>query len=207
MKKFTALLAIVFSGFLLSWTFRYQLTVDEELIRITNEYQTYSLYNTMDHWTIAFCEPYVAPGIRGDTLHMSHADSKKSPHGDKIYKLYVKDEAAYSNRLDKQPEGQVLIKEVWNVRPVMSADSVTNGQLNALRSMKDGWYYLPTTRKALYIMYKTKPSKENDEGWWYGIVDIEQGAENAKVIESMKINRCIKCHQQNKVDRIFGDPY
>lgn len=43
-------------------------------------------------------------------------------------------------------------------------------------------------------MYKTKQSHENDEGWWYGIVDIEKGIEKAEVIGSMNINCCIKCH-------------
>jgi hypothetical protein len=88
----------------------------------------------------------------------------------------------------------------------MDNDSVTRNLIPAMLSMKDRWYYTPTTRHSLYIMYKTKPTKENDEGWIYGIVNIEKGVEKAVVIESMKINRCIKCHQQNKVDRIFGSP-
>ncbi len=206
MKKLVVLLFIIFSVFLLSWTFYHQPSVNDELIRISKEYQTYGLYNSMDYWTITYCEPYYGPGVRGDTLHMSLADEKKSPHGNKLYKLYVKDKEAYRKNFEKQPEGQVLIKEVWNVRPVSTMDSVNNNLLPYKLSFNDHWYYTPTTRKQLFIMYKTQPSSENDEGWWYGIVDIEKGVENAKVIESMKINRCIKCHQQNKTDRIFGDP-
>lgn len=205
MKKLTVSLVLVSCILLLSMTIRTP-NVNDELLCISREYQSYNLYNSLHYWTLAYCEPMTLAYDQEDTLHMSKADPKKSPHGDRLYKLYVKDLEAYRTSWEKQPEGQVLIKEVWNVRPVMDSDSALNNKVVNKRSMKDHWFYTPTTRKALYIMYKTAPSEENDEGWWYGIVDIESGVENAKVIESMKINRCIKCHQQNKTDRIFGMP-
>ena len=204
MKKFFFTLCCILSVFLISFAYKHY-TVNDELLKITREYRNYTLYNSKDYWTIAYCEPYYGPGDRGDTLHMSTADVKKSPHGDKLYKLYVKDLAAYRNEFEKQPEGQVLIKEVWNVRRV-SGDSVLHEQVVGKRSFNDGLFYASTIRKELYIMYKTTPSEENDEGWWYGIVNIEQGTEKATVIESMKINRCVKCHAENKHDRIFGSP-
>jgi hypothetical protein len=205
MKKLATAFLLILSVFLLSMTLR-RSGVDDELLRISNEYTSYSLYNTQNYWTIALCEPHIDMGSRGDTLHISLAEPKKSPHGDKLYKLYVKDEMAYTNQLEKQPVGQVIIKEVWNVRPVLDVDSATQDLVPAMRSMNDGRFYTPTTRKTLFIMYKTQPSEENDEGWWYGIVDIEKGVEHAQVLESKKINRCIQCHQQNKIDRIFGSP-
>jgi hypothetical protein len=205
MKKLFTSFLLILSVFLLSMTLR-SVDVNNELLRISKEYTSYALYNTQNYWTITLCEPYIDMGSKGDTLHMSLADPKKSPHGDKLYKLYVKDEKAYTNNLDKQPLGQVIIKEVWNVRTVLSADSISNDLIPTMRSMNDGRFYTPSTRKTLFIMYKTQPSEENDEGWIYGIVDIEKGIEQAQVLESMKINRCIKCHQQNKIDRIFGSP-
>jgi hypothetical protein len=214
MKKFLVFVSIILSIALTSMISK-KFTVDEELLRISNEYRTYQLYDSQAHWTYSYCEPMTTP-YKGDTLHMSFADPKKSPHGNSLYKLYVKDEKAYATHGAVQPEGQVLIKEVWNVRMLSyENDTVKNKTawnrdttitVPVYLNPNDHQYYTPTTRKQLFIMYKVKPSKENDEGWWYGIVDIEQGVEKSSVIESMKINRCVKCHAVNKYDRIFGDP-
>jgi len=206
MKKILVFLFLILSIALLSMAIRTN-PVDEELLKIAKEYRTYSLYNNENYWTLELCAPMRFPSQEGDSLHISAADPDKSPHGNKLYKLYVKDLKAYERHWEKQPEGQVLIKEVWNTRIVLDEDSVDKGKVVAKRSLIDREFYTTTTRKELYVMYKTKPSEENDEGWWYGIIDIEQGTDKAKVIESMKINRCIKCHQQNKADRIFGNPY
>ena len=213
-KKLAFSLILVATLFMLSMSVR-RSTVDGELLRIAQEYQTYSLYDANANWTYSFCEPMTNP-YKGDTMHMSFADPKKSPHGNLIYKLYVKNPEVY-NSFKVQPEGQVLIKEVWNVRKLdRENDTVVNKNSHNPDSTKtiplylninDREYYTPTTRKQLFIMYKTKPSKENDKGWWYGIVDIEQGIKKATVIESMKINRCVQCHQYNKTDRIFGATY
>jgi len=210
-KKLTVSLLIVSCILLLSMTIRTP-TVDQELLRISQEYQTYTLYDANANWTYSFCEPMTNP-FKGDTMHMSFADPKKSPHGNLIYKLYVKDISTYNAGI-VQPEGQVLIKEVWNVRKLdYENDTVVNKRSHNPDSTKfiplylninDREYYTPTTRKQLFIMYKVKPSKDNDQGWWYGIVDIEKGVGEAKVLESMKINRCVQCHQYNKTDRIFG---
>lgn len=206
MKKWITI-ALVLSGMFL-WSFTVKVfTVDEELLKIAKEYRTYNLYNGNLTWTIALCEPYSPPYMAIDSLQISRANSEKSPHGDKLYKLYIKYPEAYTQRINPQPDGQVLIKEVWNVKEVdCDNDSVKNGLMAAKMSMITHRCYTTDTRKQLFIMYKTTPSKENDKGWWYGIVDIENGAENATVIESMKINRCVKCHQETKYDRIFG-PY
>src|SRR5687768_4775163 len=111
-KKLTVSLLIVSCILLLSMTIRTP-TVDQELLRISQEYQTYTLYDANANWTYSFCEPMTNP-FKGDTMHMSFADPKKSPHGNLIYKLYVKDISTYNAGI-VQPEGQVLIKEVWNV--------------------------------------------------------------------------------------------
>jgi hypothetical protein len=211
MKKILFFLVIMVAVFFLSLSFR-TLTVDDELIRISQEYNTYTLYSSSEDpnspnykWAISLCEPMYSHGVYGDTLHISAPGENKSPHGNKLYKLYIKDWEAYSKKTGPQPEGQVLIKEVWNVRAVdFDNDSIGNYTLPVMRSLNDGLMYTPTTRKQLFIMYKTAATQENDNGWWYGIVDIEKGAEKATVIESMKINRCVKCHAETKYDRIFG---
>ncbi len=211
MQKLTISLAIITAISLLSMTLQTP-TVDQELIKIAQEYETYTLYDANANFTYVFCEPMTNP-FKGDTMHISYADPKKSPHGNLLYKLYVKDIDVY-NATKVQPEGQVVIKEVWNTRRLdRDNDTVVNmlshtpdstKHLPIYLSFNDREYYTPVNRKQLFIMYKTKSSDENDKGWWYGIVDIEKGTEKAKVIESMKINRCIQCHQYNKTDRIFG---
>jgi hypothetical protein len=179
-------------------------TVDDELLKVGREYRSYPLYNTHDYWTLTLCAPYYGPGMVEDTLHISQAPMK-SPHGNNLYKLYVKDKEAYHKKLDEQPVGQVVIKEVWSVREVaFDNDSIKENTLAVMRSFNDGKYYTPSSRKQLFIMYKTKPAKGNADGWWYGIVDMEKGTDHMRVIESMKINRCMKCHEEAKKDRMLG---
>jgi hypothetical protein len=155
-------------------------------------------------WTIALCA-YINEDLMGyhfakDSVCFSRVDNLKSLHGNKLYMLYVKDKESYFNNLKmKQPIGQTIIKETWNVKEV---DSSSNMLKN--RNLNDGKWYSPTTVSQLFIMYKELPSSENDNGWVYGIVDIEKGSEGIKVLTSGKLSNCISCHKDTKYDRIFG---
>jgi hypothetical protein len=138
-----------------------------------------------------------------DSLFISKADSIKSLHGDKLYKLYVKDAESYNNGHGKQqPIGQVLVKETYNVEEV-SKDKIAKNEF-IIQSKKNAKWYKPTTISELFIMYKEKESLANDKGWVYGIIDMEGKKKNPVVLSNGKISSCISCHKETKYDRIFG---
>jgi carboxylesterase type B len=189
---------------------------DEQLIEIAGEYQSYkqevdfSRYvkdSSVYEWTIALCSD-VGGGskqfkyeFKHDSTFISNADAKYAPHGNKLYKLFIKDRSSYGNITLTQPVGQTLVKETWNVEEVHK-DSV-GLFYDAKQSKNDSKWYRPTTVSQLFIMFKEEPDETNDEGWIYGIVDIENGGP-PKVLDQGKISSCIGCHKNTKYDRLFG---
>lgn len=184
------------------------------LKQIVEEYKSYSLYQDSSkkdtatlQWTIALC---AAPATGNkqllqhiDSFYHSKADPVLSPHGNKLYKLYIKDSVAYFDHLiKKQPLGQVLVKETWNTRPV-SGDSLSRTAI-AMQNRNDGKWYVPTTVSELFIMYKEKERPGNDKGWVYAIVNLERKKQKPEVITTGKISTCMSCHKATKYDRLFG---
>lgn len=176
----------------------------EKLIQIAKEYKQYSLYNNgEDKWTIQMCAPH-SQTTKIDDYHFSRTKATHSPHGDKLYKLFVKYINPYQDTMVKnQPLGQVLVKETWKVKEV-NKDSAQLAGLSIKQSKNDGKWYTPTTVSELFIMYKEKTNNTNDQGWVYGIVNLEKPEKNAAVLSSGKISTCISCHQETKYDRMFG---
>lgn len=197
-------------------TFGFVLTRNSEgkLIEIASNYKTYSqdvnvrivvTDSSKYKWTIALCT-YKGEDIMGyhheiDSTFISSANDSISPHGNKLYKLFVKDQKSYDYIFNEQPIGQTLVKETWNVRRI-SNDSVSSFK-DAVKSKKDNNWYVPTKVSQLFIMFKEEPSEINDKGWVYGIVDLE-GTQKPKVLDQGKISSCISCHQGTKYDRLFG---
>jgi hypothetical protein len=189
---------------------------DEMLLKIAKEYKKYEVTKKPEivvtdsakyKWTVALCTRPKNFDMgwhwRQDSLFMSKTTSEKSPHGDKLYKLYVKYYKSYRDYINfRQPMGQVLVKETWNVQEVQY-DS-TNKQIFQVQSQNDRKWYMPTTVSDLFIMYKGKETPNNDKGWIYGIVDVQDGQASAKVLYKGKISSCIGCHKDTKYDRIFG---
>jgi hypothetical protein len=191
------------------------------LLVVANEYKDYSLITQLNpqrkdslfplihyeefQWTIQLCTPQARNDtefihFKFDSLQFSDANQALSPHGDQLYKLYVKDMAAYLDIEAGQPIGQVLVKETWNVEEV---PLYKRTEVGAVQSMKDSLWYRPSTLSKLFIMYKEEPSVENDEGWVYGIVDVENGGA-PQILDKGNISSCIACHRGTKYDRMFG---
>src|SRR5688572_15052508 len=153
-------------------------SIDQQLLQISKEYQSYHLFRRLSDvkdtfniktistdsmhsyefdWTVVDCrgvsnDDLVVPisyDALNDSLHFSKPDSSKSPHGDKLYKLYVKDWEAYQSRQNPQPNGQVLVKEVWNVIQVMD-NHPSRIQVPVKQSKNDLMLYTPTTRSKLF---------------------------------------------------------
>lgn len=206
---------------LVSLSFTGEDTQKDKLVQISNEYKTYDRFENIKvkitdtaawNWTISLCtsmpktSPYKTNGMTLvlDSLHMSSALPSLCRHGNKLYKLYIKDIKSYKDTSIKtQPLGQVIVKETWNVREIHK-DSVSTTSAPIKQSKNDGKYYTPTVVSELFIMYKEAKGQDNDEGWVYGIVSLEDTSEPVKVLENGKISSCITCHSGTKYDRIFG---
>lgn len=188
---------------------------EEKLIEIAHTYRSYKqdinyqvvVTDSVKYkWTISLCA-YLGEDVMGyhhkmDSAFFSQANDSISPHGNKLYKLFVKDQNSYQSLSNPQPVGQTLVKETWNVKKI-PLDSV-NLIKEAVQSKKDGNWYAPTQVSQLFVMYKEEPSALNDKGWVYGIVDIE-GNSKPKVLSKGNISNCISCHKGTKYDRLFGN--
>jgi len=189
---------------------------ESRLIKISREYKNYRQYSDVQivvtdsakyKWTIAFCarpkNMDIGWHFKTDSSFVSKADKMLSQHGDKLYRLFIKDYNAYvRNAPIGQPEGQVIVKETWNVKEIIY-DSL-NTTIQQIQSKNDGKWYTPTTVSELFIMFKEKESATNDRGWNYGIVSIEHKDEKPLILNDAKISTCIGCHKGTKYDRIFG---
>jgi hypothetical protein len=164
-------------------------------------------------WTIALCmlppkppKPMPFHRVQIDKVEthlMSEANPVQSPHGNKLYQLFIRNYAAYTNAKSKnQTVGQVIVKEVWNVQAIQHDTS--KHSLSQIQSSNDGKWYTPTTVSQLFIMYKEKQDSTNDKGWVYGIVDIEDNKPKPVVLFEGKISTCMSCHANTKYDRMFG---
>ena len=186
-----------------------------KLNRIAKEYESYHQYNQVQVVRPDGSKYRWAPGMcfrpsnrdtgwhyRRDSLFTSSADPVNSPHGNKLYRLFIKNDDDYMQPNKPQPVGQAIVKETWNVSEIVY-DS-TNKTIVQVQSSNDGKWYTPTSVSDLFVMYKEEKSKDNDKGWIYGIVDIENDKAKPLVLYQGKISTCISCHKETKYDRIFG---
>lgn len=180
---------------------------DYQLHTTLSEYKRHSSSTELD-WTVTQCQSLSVDSNGFQTFHKtddsfySNANPDKSPHGDKVYKLYVKKYDEYlSNDSTGQSIGQTLVKETWNVRPVTEDDPPF---LPRIQSKIDGKLYTPTSVSELFIMYKEDKTAENDLGWVYGSVSLEDKNAVPLLYNDAKLSSCISCHSKTKYDRIFG---
>ena len=208
MKHTKAYLIILLSACCIFFGFRKSADPAARLNEIAKEYKSYHRYkqrtvvadSSRFQWTITLCS---VPGhVKMDSSLMSRA-GEGSPHGNKLYKLFIKKPLPYfRNSADGQPVGQVIVKETWNVKEI-AYDSLDK-TIQQVQSRNDGKWYTPTTVSALFIMYKEKEKTTNDQGWNYGTVSIEDTSKKPLLLNDTKISTCISCHKGTKYDRIFG---
>ena len=194
-------------------------TLDNSTDRITDiakEYHQYKQFkdtkiivtdSSKYSWTIALCsmpeKSEAGYHYKIDSSFISKADKAISLHGNKLYRLFIKEYAPYiKNPPAGQPIGQVIVKETWNVKEI-AYDSL-NSKIQQIRSHNDGKWYTPTTVSELFIMYKEQERPNNDKGWNYGIYSVENPNLKPVLLNDMKISSCIGCHKETKYDRIFG---
>ncbi len=196
------------------WSFKPAPDSTDRITEIAGEYKSYRQLvdermvvtdSAKYKWTIRLCRiprpEEMGHHYERDSAFMSRANSAVSPHGDKLYKLFVKDYTAYlQNASAGQPVGQVIVKETWNVKEVSYDSSNETGA--QVQSRNNGKWYTPTTPSELFVMYKEAPGELNDKGWNYGTYSLESGA--PLLLNDFKRSTCFGCHKGTKYDRIFG---
>src|SRR6185369_1352871 len=147
-------------------------------------------------------------------------------HGEKLYSLFVKDRAAYLGLDPKKPVpvGQVIVKQSWIPEEVPARKSVPfpgRGDVIVTKDPQPGKdkfhhfdadHFYPYAGKGnktykaskqgdLFVMFKLDPrTPGTDNGWVYGTVTPD----GKKVTSAGRVESCMKCHQEAKVDRLFG---
>jgi hypothetical protein len=188
----------------------------DRITEIAKEYQQYKQFkdtkiivtdSSKYNWIVVSCfvpnSSEAGYHYKIDSSFISKAHKTKSLHGNKLYRLFIKEYASYiRNDSIGQPIGQVIVKETWNVKEI-AYDSI-NLKVQQIRSQNDGKWYTPTTVSELFVMYKEKESSNNDKGWNYGMYSIEDPNRKPVLLNDMNISSCISCHRETKYDRIFG---
>ena len=118
--------------------------------------------------------------------------------------LHTNDAGSYIRVGDRSHENTVfddgfaVVKASWSAR----VHDRASGQDGALVRGNDGNNYEQDEPSDLYIIAKMRdaPASETDGGWVYGIV--ARGGE--RVLESGRIDSCIRCHSKAPSGGLFG---
>lgn len=138
-----------------------------------------------------------APQPSGARLSQAHPSS---PHGRKLYHLYVSDPIAYTLAADgvrDAPVGLTLVKEAhYTLGKNSQSESTASNLLE-----EDPKFPGPIAE--LFIMSKvgTADTPETDQGWIYSVADPDGVVSFSGLIQS-----CMNCHQKSTHDRLFGLP-
>lgn len=167
------------------------------ILKIAADYQSggFTNVNPLPRWTLTLCRP--TTGIAKE--YLPTRTGPDTPHGGKVYYLWVRDTEAYTGIKDRavQPIGQTLVKETWTHLPPHETVTANFG-------FRDSSMPRPGEPSDLFIMTKLEPTEiDSDLGWVYAIVSSDR----KKVIESGMIASCIGCHKQTTRDRLYGPEY
>jgi hypothetical protein len=213
----TPIVLLIMLATVLAFSFKLRKPGVAKLSAIAKEYKSYTMHKTGKivvtdsakyKWTIALCGRPTNGRNTGfhygmDSNFMSKANKWLSPHGNKLYRLYVKNYDAYErNAPSGQPIGQVIVKETWHVQEIAKDSAHANEP--KVQSQIDGKWYTPSIVSELFIMYKERSRSDNDQGWSYGTYSIENPLLEPMLLNNVKLGSCISCHQDTKYDRIFG---
>ena len=99
-----------------------------KLLQIAKEYPKYRRVDSNPSLAILDCR---APSKYLGVPRVSASDDE-STHGKKLYYLYAKKQQAYRNvAKSAQQQGQVVVKETWEARPIKSKGPIARIQRSA----------------------------------------------------------------------------
>lgn len=162
-----------------------------EIIAVGAEYLKYTRRGNRASWSPTRCWfPPVSPQLS--------TNRNEAAHGQKLYFLYVKDNAAYESLAkasSTQAKGQALVKESY--KPV----EVSGSREEGWDAQSLGRYYKLGEKAGLFVMLKLDPKTPGtDKGWVYGTLTPD-----AKTVTSQgRIESCMGCHEDAAHDRLFG---
>lgn len=138
-----------------------------------------------------------------------------TPHGRKLYQLFVQDPEAYGARptaalwtdetVDDAPEAlafeQVIVKHAY-VPEAIDADAAAATTVSALGPVeRDGQWYAPRGDAGLFVMFRPRePVAPTDDGWVYAGVQPD-----GTITGAGRMASCMACHGRHE-DRLFGLP-
>lgn len=173
--------------------------LEKRFLEIARDYESYGRVDDETRWAPYLCRQPM-PG-------RARVSAPAGAHGQKLYSLFARFRKDYVDG-KTQPEGQVLVKESWMPQEVPEAEATrafSAAEAGRCRKFpwipyasRDGKVYRATERAGLFIMVKGG-GPDTDEGWVYGTISPE-----GKLTSAGRVASCMSCHQDAKVDRIFG---
>lgn len=178
---------------------------------VANEYLGYGLVNTQLNEVAVpkvapeLCRP-ASPLIQTEPEPRFSDAGEEAAHGKKLYFLFAKDIAHYTNRDGSEsPVGQTLVKEAWASKPGNPNARNLRTHASAVRispRVKVGDQTLEIAERTdLFVMVKQAvDAGGTDEGWVYGVID----SDSREVKSAGAVASCISCHE-GQTDRLFRD--
>ncbi len=199
------------------------------LLEIARTYQSYGLPVEEMRLTNVICAFHPTTSVAGvippDRVAKVSAGPDSSPHGKKLFYLFVKEPCPLhddGSGVVRQPVGQAVVKEGWTPeelrddgRPVESASVRRKVKVRRAGQWAEqelefwpyvragGRLYHARQKAGLFVMYKEGPGTPGtDEGWVYGTVT----ADGRTVTSAGRVATCMGCHKDAPHDRLFGLP-
>jgi hypothetical protein len=170
---------------------------DAHLLDDARAYASWTKVTSTFGWASTDCAAPPPP----PTLHAG-TSKDDATHGQKLFHLYAKNNAAYVSDYKKTaPIGQVIVKESWH--PVAVPPEEEQKKRSADTVLREGKFYRKGERMGLFMMLKVGGKVAGtDQGWVYGVVS----GDGTKVLASGRIASCMGCHDNAPGDRLFGPP-
>jgi hypothetical protein len=201
------------------------------LLEIARSYESYGMPDEKMRLTNVICDFSPDRFIQGltpaDRIAQVSSASDATPHGQKLYFLFVKEPRPVGQPREGQPAtpepvGQVVVKEAWVPEEVQEGERTAEaeGSQRKLKVRRDGQWveeevsfdpyvrsdgrlYHAKEKAGLFVLFKVDPgTPDTDGGWVYGTVTPD----GKHVTSAGRVASCMGCHREAPYDRLFTAP-